>query len=145
MHRIELPVFRVAGMEGERNNAGRVAGVGHELRENICKIEIRRELLSRFIQNIKCAALVVDKEARRRQRGVRRLRAQRGHAANLPLEIDGAWALPPVRWAREGEACVILQQDRRSILADLRLRRVLCGHDGRAREKADEQYESKTK
>src|ERR1700680_1814562 len=145
MHRVELPVFRVAGIEGERYDAGRVAGVGHELGENVSKIEVRRELLSRYIQNIECAVLVVDKETRRRQRGVRWLRAQRRRAANLPLEINRAWSLPAVRWARERDARVILQQDRRSILADLRLRWVLCGHDERASEKANEQCESKTK
>ena len=127
MHGIEFSIFRVARVESNGNDAGCVACVGHELRKDIREIEIRRELFGRFIENINCAALVVDEEPGSRQRSVSRFRAQRSRSAQLALEINRARSLSPMRGARERKAHEILKQDRRAVLADLRLRGILRG------------------
>src|SRR5712671_2781971 len=100
MHGIELSVFRIARIESDGDDACGIAGVGHELRKDIRKVEIRRELFSRFIENINCAALIVDEEPGSRQRSIRGLRAQRSHSAQLALEINCPGSFPPMRGAR---------------------------------------------
>ena len=61
VHGIEFSVFRVGRIKGDGNNAGGVAAVGCEFRENIREFDIGREFLGGRVQDVERAALSLTK------------------------------------------------------------------------------------
>ena len=132
MYGVELAVFRIVGVERERDNPGRSARAGGEIRKDFVKTQVGRERLRFLVQDVQRAALVVHEKTRRRQRRVCGLRSQGSRAAQLALEIDDALLRARKSAAREGETYIILEENRRSVFGNLRVRRVLGARDRRA-------------
>jgi hypothetical protein len=70
MDGVEFAVFCIARVEGNGNYARRVARVRDELREDIRKIDIGRQLLGLLVQKKQSATLIVHEYTGGRQRSV---------------------------------------------------------------------------